>query len=104
MSAARRAGADDDAPIMGLVRFTFDGRDMTAQPGQSIAAALLASGIRSWRTTRVDGRPRGLFCGIGACQDCLVEVDGRRGVRACVAPARAGTSIVTGDGDGDGDG
>jgi len=39
-----------------------------------------------------------LFCGIGACQDCLVTVDGVGGVRACVAPVHAGTSITTGGG------
>ena len=38
---------------------------------------------------------RGLFCGIGACQDCLVTVDGVDGVRACVAPATPGTAITT---------
>ena len=66
---------------------TVDGRSVPTRPGQSIAAALIAAGRWGWRTTR-RGRPRGVFCGIGACFDCLVSVDGRRSVRACVTEAR----------------
>jgi NADPH-dependent 2,4-dienoyl-CoA reductase/sulfur reductase-like enzyme len=75
--------------------FAFDGRPVPFEPGQSIGAALWAAGIRSWRTTRVQGRPRGLFCGIGVCFDCLVEIDGRGDQRACVVPARAGLQVAT---------
>jgi len=56
---------------------------LTARPGQTIAGAILASGRRSWRTTARDRRPRGLFCGIGVCFDCLVTVNGIRDIRAC---------------------
>jgi predicted molibdopterin-dependent oxidoreductase YjgC len=80
--------------------FTFDGRRLSFEPGQSIAAALWAVGIRSWRTTRGEGRPRGLFCGIGVCFDCLIEVDGRGDQRACVVPARAGLQVNTQSGAG----
>ena len=72
-----------------------DGRPVAVGPDQTVAAALLAAGIRSWRTTR-KGRPRGLFCGIGVCFDCLVTVNGRRSVRACLAPARPGDVVTTG--------
>jgi D-hydroxyproline dehydrogenase subunit alpha len=64
-----------------------DGRSVPARTGQTVAAALIAAGRRSWRTTR-RGKPRGVFCGIGVCFDCLVTVDGQRSVRACVAEAR----------------
>ncbi len=79
------------------VQFTFDGRPMTAQAGQTVGAALLAEGIRSWRTTRFGGRPRGLFCGIGVCFDCLITVNGRRSLRACMVEARSG-DVVEGGG------
>jgi predicted molibdopterin-dependent oxidoreductase YjgC len=82
------------SPARRRVAFTFDGRDIEAEAGQSIAAALLASGIRSWRTTRIDGAPRGLFCGIGACFDCLVEVNGTPGVRACLVEAQDGDQVA----------
>jgi predicted molibdopterin-dependent oxidoreductase YjgC len=74
---------------------TFDGREITAEAGQSIAAALIAAGIRSWRTTRVEGAPRGAFCGIGICFDCLAEVNGTPGVRACLTEAHDGDQVVT---------
>ncbi|HEY0719162.1 MAG TPA: (2Fe-2S)-binding protein [Streptosporangiaceae bacterium] len=79
------------------VSFSFDGAPMTAEPGQTVGAALLAAGIRSWRRTRGGGRPRGLFCGIGSCFDCLVDVNGDRAVRACLVQVRQGDEVRTSD-------
>jgi len=76
-------------------RFSFDGSPVPFTPGQSVGAALWASGVRSWRSTRHEGRPRGLFCGIGVCFDCLLTVDGRADQRACVTPARPGLDLRT---------
>lgn len=73
----------------------FDGRPVPAEPGQTVAAALWAAGVRSWRTTRDGRRPRGLFCGIGVCFDCLVTIDGVANRRACLVPARAGMAVAT---------
>lgn len=70
----------------------FDDAPLTAPAGASVAAALLASGRTSWRTTRT-GRPRGLFCGIGVCFDCLVEIDGQTGQRACLVTLADGMDI-----------
>jgi hypothetical protein len=64
------------------------------RPGETIGAALLRSGRRAWRVSRVDGRPRGLFCGIGICYDCLVVVGGQAAVRACQRVAAPG-DVVT---------
>lgn len=75
-------------------RFQLDGRDVSFRPGQSIAAALFEAGITSWRSTRGAGRPRGLFCGIGVCFDCLVVVDGLPNVRACLTPAAPGMAVT----------
>lgn len=71
---------------------TFAGRKIPFEPGQSVAAALIAAGIRSWRTTR-GGAPRGLFCGIGACFDCLVTINGEPAQRACLVPAHDGDVV-----------
>jgi predicted molibdopterin-dependent oxidoreductase YjgC len=79
---------------------TFDGAPLAGDPGQSVAAALVAAGITSWRTTRRGGRPRGIFCGIGVCHDCLVTVDGVPNQRACLVPLRPGMAVETGDGRG----
>ncbi|MGW0947415.1 (2Fe-2S)-binding protein [Streptomyces sp. NPDC002623] len=79
---------------------TFDGREIEALPGQTIAAALWSSGVTAWRTTRGEGRARGVFCGIGVCFDCLVTVDGRPNQRACLVPALPGADVRTQEGTG----
>jgi predicted molibdopterin-dependent oxidoreductase YjgC len=84
---------------MSAVTVTFAGRTLQARDGQSVAAALTAAGVRSWRTTRRGQRPRGLFCGIGACFDCLLTIDGRPAQRACLVPVRDG--MILGETSGD---
>jgi 2Fe-2S iron-sulfur cluster binding domain len=83
-----------------MTSFSFDGRPIAFRPGQSVGAALIAAGVRSWRTTRREGRPRGLFCGIGVCFDCLVIVDRRPNQRACLIAADEGQQVRAQDGDG----
>jgi D-hydroxyproline dehydrogenase subunit gamma len=75
------------------VTVTVDGRPTSAYLGESVAAVLIAGGDLSTRTT-VDGEPRGLFCGMGVCFDCLVIVDGVPGTRACVTWVRDGMRIA----------
>ncbi|WP_432561609.1 (2Fe-2S)-binding protein [Kineococcus sp. SYSU DK003] len=60
-----------------------DGEELQGVAGQTIAGVLLAAGRSSWRSAGRTGRPRGVFCGIGVCFDCLVTVNGLRDVRAC---------------------
>ena len=76
-----------------LVRFTWNGRPIEARSGQSIAAALLADGVRTLRRTSPRDEPRGLFCNMGVCFDCLVEVDGRAGMRACQVVVAEGMRV-----------
>ncbi|TVR29211.1 MAG: (2Fe-2S)-binding protein [Nitriliruptor sp.] len=79
--------------------FRFDGDTVTAHPGETIAAALLAAGYRELRRTRIADRPRGLFCAIGTCFDCLVSIDGGGPVRACVTPVRPDIEVEVSRGD-----
>jgi hypothetical protein len=88
--------------MTGTVGFAFEGLEIAAEPGQSIAAALIAAGHRSWRSTRVGGEPRGAFCGIGVCFDCLVTVNGRPNQRACLTEARPGDRVERQEGTGRG--
>ena len=67
----------------GPVPVVFDGRPLLATPGQSLAALLTGSGILALRETAT-GAERGLFCGMGVCQECLVVVDGVPNQRACM--------------------
>ncbi|MFT4136114.1 (2Fe-2S)-binding protein [Microbacterium sp.] len=74
-----------------IVRIAFEGESIDVREGRTIAGALIAAGHRSWRS--VDGQARGIFCGIGICQDCLVTVNGVEGVRACRRTARDGDVV-----------
>ncbi|MGW4132489.1 (2Fe-2S)-binding protein [Amycolatopsis japonica] len=76
------------------IRITVDGEPVTGIEGQSVAGMLLAAGRTSWRTTR-SGAPRGVFCGIGACFDCLLTVNNVPDVRACRRPAADGDEVRT---------
>lgn len=73
---------------------TVDGEPVAGVAGQSVAGVLLAAGRTSWRRGRT-GAPRGVFCGIGVCFDCLVTVNGERDVRACRRRARDGDTVTT---------
>ncbi|MBE8522147.1 (2Fe-2S)-binding protein [Amycolatopsis sp. H6(2020)] len=76
------------------IEITVDGEAVTGLAGQTVAGVLLAAGRLSWRTTR-SGAPRGVFCGIGACFDCLLTVNGVADVRACRRRAADGDEIRT---------
>jgi hypothetical protein len=75
------------------VTLRFEGREYSGVQGQSVAGVLLANGVLDWRTTSMRHEPRGLFCGIGVCFDCVVTVDGQRDVRACQRTARDGALV-----------
>ena len=72
-----------------------DGILAPAHQGETVASVMLASGSRALRNTRKEDKPRGLFCGIGVCYDCLVVVDGRANVRACMTRAVPGMKVQT---------
>jgi sarcosine oxidase subunit alpha len=72
------------------VSFTFAGRTIRAPVGESLAAALLAAGVR--RLGEGPGAPRAAFCMMGTCQQCLVRVDGAI-AQACIVPVRAGIVV-----------
>lgn len=83
------------------VSVTFDGAQLELPEGANLAAALLAAGVDVFRHTPVSGAPRGPFCMMGACFDCLVEIGGV--VRqACMVEVSAGMDIGKPRGDADG--
>ena len=86
------------------VTFIFDGREIEARTGETVAAALLAAGVPAFRRSIREHRPRGLFCGIGRCASCAMVIDGVPNVRACVTPVAEGMDVRTQDGRGSVDG
>ena len=79
------------------VKLSLDGRPVTAYEGESVAGMLLAEGHVATRTTQA-GEPRGVYCGMGVCFDCLVVVDGVPNTRACVTWVREGMVVSRQDG------
>lgn len=79
-----------DHPILGnlndreRISFQFDGTAYEAYENETIAAALLANGIRKLRVHEESGTPRGIYCNIGHCMECRVTVNDQANVRACL--------------------
>jgi predicted molibdopterin-dependent oxidoreductase YjgC len=88
-------------PILGTfdkgkkVQFTLDGRTLEGFEGEPIAVALRSNGVLVHRYTTKRNEPRGVFCAIGRCTDCIMVVDGTLNVRTCVTPLRGGMMVET---------
>lgn len=74
------------------LHFEFEGRDVEAMPGETVAAALIANGNYNLRTAE-DGSERGVLCGIGVCWECRCVVDGRPNTRACMVEVKQGMTV-----------
>ena len=83
---------DAAAPALTIV---VDGARVAAREGESVAAALLASGRLATRTTPVSGAARGPWCLMGACFDCLCIIDGEPSRQACLVAVRDGMTVET---------
>lgn len=81
----------DDTPVTIVV----DGRTFSARSDDTVASALLAHGIRVFRSMPDSEKPRGYFCGIGRCPDCIVTVDGQLNIVACAMVVHDGMKIET---------
>ncbi|MFC2023612.1 (2Fe-2S)-binding protein [Chloroflexota bacterium] len=93
-----------DHPILGqspaakMVTISVDGQPVMAQEGEPIAAALMAAGKWVFRHSPKRQEPRGYFCGLGRCTDCIMSVDGVPHIRTCVTPVADGMQIETQEG------
>lgn len=74
------------------IQFFFDGEPIAAYEGESVAMALWAAGKHALRTSPKRGDVRGVFCGMGVCQECVVLIEGRRR-ESCLTIVREGLSI-----------
>lgn len=88
-------------PILGgyqkgrTVTFEFNGKSLTGYEGEPIAAALKAAGVMVHRYTAKQHKPRGIFCAIGRCTDCVMIVDGKPNIRTCITPLAEGMKVQT---------
>ncbi len=88
-------------PILGKkekkrkVLIEVNGKNIEAEEGEPISAALMAAGVCVFHYTKKNRAPRGFFCAVGRCSDCLMIVDGIPNIRTCVTPVRAKMKIET---------
>ncbi len=87
----KRLGYPEAGAARAIVR--FEGREIEARAGDNLAAVLLAAGEQVLRRAPVSGAPRGAYCMIGVCFECLVELDGRPGQQACMTAVRDGMNV-----------
>ncbi|MDH3714421.1 MAG: (2Fe-2S)-binding protein [Gammaproteobacteria bacterium] len=83
------------------VRIDFEGREIIAQSGDSVAAALLAAGVGYFRESPASGTRRAPFCMIGNCFECLLEIDGQANRQGCMVAVREGMRVKMQRGAGD---
>ncbi|SFX03622.1 sarcosine oxidase subunit alpha [Thermoactinomyces sp. DSM 45891] len=88
-------------PLLGemnkkVISFTYNGEMLQGLEGEPIAVALLANHIRVLRRHEESGSARGLYCGIGHCMECRVQLIGKGQVRACLTPLQEGMEIREG--------
>lgn len=80
---------------MRRLRITIDGVSLDVPPGTTVAAAMIEAGrIVIHRSIRLE-HPRGMFCGMGICFACLLTVNGRPDVRACLTEVTDGMVVET---------
>jgi predicted molibdopterin-dependent oxidoreductase YjgC len=88
-------------PILGpienknKVKISIDGKAYEAFESEMIAAVMTANRLMVHRYTSKRHEPRGVFCGIGQCSDCVMIVDGKPNVRTCITPVEEGMRIET---------
>jgi NADPH-dependent 2,4-dienoyl-CoA reductase/sulfur reductase-like enzyme len=91
----RRLPDPDQAPLRGgPLEIVFAGERVRAFEGESVAAALFASGTRVLSRSLKYHRPRSFFCMSGHCGGCLVRIDGVPNLRACQTPCSPGLEVA----------
>lgn len=88
------------APEVKTVTFLCDGKTLEGFEGEPIAVALRENGVMVHRYTAKKHEPRGVFCAIGRCTDCVMVVDGKPNTRTCITPLKEGMVVETQHGTG----
>lgn len=78
------------------IEVTIDGRPFLGRPGDTVAAVLMEAGQVACRTSAVSCEPRGPYCLMGVCFECLVAIDGIANRQACLVPIESGMQVETG--------
>jgi predicted molibdopterin-dependent oxidoreductase YjgC len=81
-----------DAPAA-TIAVEVEGQTVTVPAGASAAAAVLLAGLAAIRETAISGSGRAPYCMMGACFDCLAEIDGQPNRQSCMVTVRPGMRI-----------
>jgi len=75
------------------VEIIVNNQPVMARQGEKLTSALLAAGYRTLHYKEISGAPRGMFCSMGVCHDCMVTVNSRPFVRACMTKIEPGMRV-----------
>lgn len=78
------------------VTIYFEGQPLIAYKGDTVASVLTSYGIKDFRYTRKRQEPRGIYCAIGRCTDCMMTINGKPNVRACMTSIEEGMTVERG--------
>ena len=84
-----------DIPEKKKVKFIYNGKELEGYQGEPISAALKVAGVMAHRYTAKTHEPRGVFCAIGRCTDCVMIVNGKPNIRTCITPLEEGMVVQT---------
>ncbi|MFA9215977.1 MAG: (2Fe-2S)-binding protein [Sphingomonadaceae bacterium] len=76
------------------VSLRVNGRQVSVEPGTTVAAAIAHAGNGATRRS-VSGMLRAPLCGMGVCQECRVQIDGREHQLACQTLSAEGMEVST---------
>jgi len=79
------------------IKLIVDGKEIKAFKGETVLAALIASGYKILKINPVSHEPRGAFCGMGICFECTMTIDGVPNTRACMTEVHEGMIVETND-------
>lgn len=82
----------NDAPPAKLVPLEVDGHVIHAADGSTLAIALMQAGVHTIRHNH-RGEPRAPYCLMGACFECLVQVNGQEQVQSCMVRVESGLRV-----------
>ena len=92
----------EEHPILGKidkskeVHIFYEGRELLAYEGETVASVLTSYGIRDFRYTRKKKEPRGVYCSIGRCTDCMMTINGKKNIRSCITAVEEGMQVERG--------
>lgn len=76
------------------VTFAYNTLPVSGYDGETLATALLRAGLVHLRNAPEDNAPRGVFCAMGLCQECVVQINGAK-IESCRATVSEGLNVFS---------